>query len=66
MPDICNAEAAWNYHNATKHSYDSIRRNPHFLDFASQPFPFKIYATLEPSRLPGELRQTTRPHLIRT
>jgi len=51
-------EAAWAYHDATKHSHASIRANPHFLDFANQPLPFKIYPTLEPSRLPGELRQT--------
>src|SRR5712691_9579197 len=50
MPDNRNAEAAWSYHNATKHSYASIRAN--------HPLPFKIYPTLEPSRLPGELRQT--------
>jgi SagB-type dehydrogenase family enzyme len=58
MPDNRNAEAAWSYHNATKHSYASVRANPHFLDFANQPLPFKIYAALEPSRLPGEMRQT--------
>jgi SagB-type dehydrogenase family enzyme len=28
------------------------------LDFANQPLPFKIYATLEPIRLPAEVRQT--------
>jgi SagB-type dehydrogenase family enzyme len=58
MPNNHESEIGWNYHNATKHSYASIRSNPHFLDFANQPLPFKIYATLEPSRLPGELRQT--------
>src|SRR6266567_1333514 len=58
MPDAHNPPAAWSYHNATKHSYASIRANQHFLDFANQPLPFKIYPTLEPSRLPGELRQT--------
>src|SRR5436309_6645623 len=58
MPDNRNTQAAWSYHNATKHSYASIRANQHFLDFANQPLPFKIYPTLEPSRLPGELRQT--------
>ncbi|MFY9559917.1 MAG: SagB family peptide dehydrogenase [Terriglobales bacterium] len=58
MPDNRESEIAWNYHNATKHSYASIRTNPHSLDFANQPLPFKIYATLEPSRLPGEVRQT--------
>ncbi|HXM20475.1 MAG TPA: SagB family peptide dehydrogenase [Terriglobales bacterium] len=58
MPDNRNAEAAWSYHNATKHSYASVRANPHFLDFANQPLPFKIYAALEPMRLPDEMRQT--------
>ncbi len=59
MPDSNrHVEAAWSYHDATKHSYASIRTNPHFLDFANQPLPFKIYPALEPSRLPSELRQT--------
>jgi SagB-type dehydrogenase family enzyme len=58
MPDNRDSTFAWKYHNATKHSYASVRANPHFLDFANQPLPFKIYATLEPSRLPGEARQT--------
>src|SRR6266699_1455722 len=58
MSDNCNAEVAWNYHNATKHTYTSVRTNPHFLDFANQPLPFKIYPTLEPLRLPTEVRQT--------
>jgi SagB-type dehydrogenase family enzyme len=51
-------EAAWKYHDATKHSYASIRSNPHFLDWENQPSPFKIYATLEPIPLPREVRQT--------
>lgn len=58
MTDNCDPEAAWSYHNATKHSYASIRSNPHFLDRDNQPLPFKIYPALEPSSLPGELRQT--------
>jgi len=58
MFDNRDTELAWNYHNATKHSYASIRANPHSLDFANQPLPFKIYATLELSPLPAELRQT--------
>ncbi len=53
-----HVEAAWAYHDATKHSYASIRTNPHFLDFANQPLPFKVYPALEPSRLPSEVRQT--------
>jgi len=56
MTDNRNSEAAWAYHEATKHSYLSIRSNPHFLDWANQPLPFKIYPTLERLRLPGEVR----------
>jgi len=58
MTDNRNPEAAWTYHDATKHSYASVRANSHFLDWANQPLPFKIYPTLEPLRLPGELRQS--------
>ncbi len=58
MPDNRDLEGAWNYHNLTKHSYASIRHNTHSLDFANQPLPFKVYATLEPLRLPAEVRQT--------
>ena len=56
MTDNRNSEAAWAYHEATKHSYLSIRTNPHLLDWANQPLPFKIYPTLERLRLPGEVR----------
>ena len=58
MPDNRNSEVALNYHNATKHSYASVRTNQHSLDFNNQPIPFKIYPTLEPSPLPAEVRQT--------
>ena len=58
VPNNLNSEAAWSYHNATRHSYASIRTHQHFLDFANQPIPFKIYPALVPSRLPSEVRQT--------
>ena len=58
MADNRNAEAASIYHDATKHSYISVRANPHFLDWGNQPLPFKIYPTLEPLPLPCEMRQT--------
>jgi SagB-type dehydrogenase family enzyme len=58
MTDNRNLEAARKYHEATKHSYLSIRTNPHFMDWSNQPLPFKIYPTLEPLRLPDEVRQT--------
>ncbi|MBI3694323.1 MAG: SagB family peptide dehydrogenase [Acidobacteria bacterium] len=49
---------AWNYHNRTKHSYESVRRNAHFLDWDNHPLPFKIYPDLEPIALPKETPQT--------
>ena len=53
-----NLEAAWRYHNTTKHSYASVHNNLHFLDWANQPLPFKAYTALEPLPLPQEVRQT--------
>src|SRR5437899_4967749 len=58
MTENRNPEAAWTYHHDTKHSYTSIRSNPHFMDWSNQPLPFKIYPTLEPMRLPAEMHQT--------
>jgi SagB-type dehydrogenase family enzyme len=40
--------AGWAYHDGTKHSYQSIRTNPHYLDWEIQPIPFKIYRDIEP------------------
>jgi SagB-type dehydrogenase family enzyme len=47
--------ATWAYHNETKHSYESIRANRHYLDWENQPIPFKIYSKLEPIPLPQHL-----------
>ncbi|HJY88023.1 MAG TPA: SagB/ThcOx family dehydrogenase [Candidatus Acidoferrales bacterium] len=47
-------EAAWTYHNRTKHSYGSVRSTPHFLDWSNEPLLFKVYPTLEPLPLPQE------------
>ena len=35
---------ALDYHESTKHSWERIRANPHSLDFANMPLPFKIYS----------------------
>ena len=51
-------ETAWKYHDGTKHSYWSIRNNPHFLDWANRPQPFKIYPEIEPFPLPRDVPQT--------
>ena len=48
-------KAAWDYHNGTKHSYQSVRANPHYLDWGNQPIPFKIYSKLEAITLPQHL-----------
>src|SRR5574341_1036885 len=56
MTDNRQVEAAWTYHNSTKHSYQSVRSSRHSLDFSNQPIPFKIYKTLEPIPLPRELQ----------
>src|ERR1700690_4452032 len=51
-------QAAWKYHDGTKHSYWIIRNNPHFLDWANRPQPFKIYPAIEPFLLPRDVPQT--------
>ena len=53
-----DVRATWKYHDDTKHSPWSVRNNPHFLDFANRPLPFKLYPTLEPRALPRDLPQT--------
>src|SRR3977135_4351381 len=50
--------AAWKYHDVTKHSHWSIRNNPHVLDWANRPQPFKIYPNIEPLPPPQDLPQT--------
>ena len=47
-----DTEATLTYHSSTKHSYESIRSNAHFLDWDNKPLPFKIYETLEGIPLP--------------
>ena len=63
MIDNRNTDAAWGYHDLTKHSYWSIRSSPHYLDWANKPSPFKIYPTIEPMHLPRALVQTLAPAL---
>jgi SagB-type dehydrogenase family enzyme len=53
-----DTQAAWKYHEDTKHSYWSIRNNPHFLDWANRPLPFKIYPGIEKLPLPRDVPQT--------
>src|SRR5256885_1704743 len=51
-------QAAWKYHDSTKHSHWSIRNRPHFLDWANRPLPFKIYPKIEALPLPPDVPQT--------
>src|SRR5260370_31779212 len=53
-----DVEEAWKYQEGTKHSYWSVRTNPHFLDWANRPQPFKIYPTVEPFALLRDVPQT--------
>lgn len=58
MSDNSDTQRAWKYHDLTKHSYWSVRTNPHFLEFDNMPSPFKIYPDLEPIPLSRDLLQT--------
>ena len=55
--------AARAYHQATKHSEQSLRRNRHFLDFQNQPLAFKIYTGLESQPLDREWAPRNFPAL---
>lgn len=57
-------DAAWAYHNGTKHSYQSVRSSRHYLDWENQPISFKIYPTLEPIALPEHLSSSQTPALL--
>jgi SagB-type dehydrogenase family enzyme len=56
-------EAILAYHEQTKHSQASIRRDPHTLDWANMPRPFKVYVDLDPIPLPQDLASSARPAL---
>jgi SagB-type dehydrogenase family enzyme len=56
-------DATWSYHNSTKHSYDSIHTDAHYLDWENQPLPFKIYQSLDPVALPHDLLSSGVPAL---
>jgi SagB-type dehydrogenase family enzyme len=52
--------AALRYHEATKHSFVSVRTSGHRLDWENRPHPFKEYLELEPGPLPPELDRLLR------
>ncbi|HEV2712451.1 MAG TPA: SagB/ThcOx family dehydrogenase [Gaiellaceae bacterium] len=55
-----DAEAARRYHEATKHSWESVRRLSHPLDWANQPRPYKEYPGIELEPLPPTLERLLR------
>lgn len=56
-----NIEETWKYHNATKHSYMSVRTNPHYLDWENLPSSYKIYPDAESISLPGNFPELKTP-----
>ena len=49
------------FHDATKHTVESVRASGHFLDFANMPLPLKHYPDLEPIPLPVDLPERDAP-----
>jgi SagB-type dehydrogenase family enzyme len=54
-------EAARLYHEFTKHSYTSVRSNPHALDWENRPLAYKIYPAAGSVALPRELDLSSIP-----
>src|SRR3990172_1910908 len=52
--------AAWEYHERTKHLFESVHRSAHLLHWGTRPPPFKEYLGLEARALPRQLA-----HLLR-
>jgi SagB-type dehydrogenase family enzyme len=57
------ALAMLEYHEATKHSFDSVHRGRHELEWEIMPRPFKVYPDLDALPLPREFTSSTRPAL---
>jgi len=54
-------EQAWAYHEATKHSPESVRSSRHFLDWPNKPRPFKFYLGIESLQLRPQLPESGIP-----
>ncbi|MFP3900216.1 MAG: SagB/ThcOx family dehydrogenase [Acidimicrobiia bacterium] len=54
-------EVARRFHEATKHTVESVRAGGRFLDLANMPLPLKHYPDLEPVPLPVELPERQVP-----
>jgi SagB-type dehydrogenase family enzyme len=51
------------YHERTKHSFASVHRDPHSLDWDIMPRPFKVYTDLDAIPLPRDFMTSRRPAL---
>ena len=58
MSENNQVDAARQYHSGTKHSYLSLRLHSQGLDWDNKPLLFKIYPTLEVTRLPRDFQDT--------
>jgi SagB-type dehydrogenase family enzyme len=56
-------QAAWHYHDATKHSLASLRANRRVMDPEIQPRPYKLYRDLDPLPLPRDWAPLETPAL---
>jgi SagB-type dehydrogenase family enzyme len=54
-------DALRDYHERTKHSFESVHRQPHYLDWEIMPRPFKVYPDLEALPLSRDFTTSTRP-----
>jgi SagB-type dehydrogenase family enzyme len=55
------SDAAGEFHQRTKHTWQRIRAESRGLDWGNHPFPFKIYPDLEPLALPRQLPDSRLP-----
>lgn len=64
-PEPAGAEVvgARAYHDATKHSWESVRSGGRSLDWANRPFPFKVYPDAPAVPLPREVPAPALPAL---
>jgi SagB-type dehydrogenase family enzyme len=55
------SDAADEFHQRTKHTWQRIRAESYGLDWGNHPFPFKLYPDLAPLALPRELPESGLP-----
>jgi len=57
-------DAARHYHEVTKHSYTSVRSDPHALDWENRPLVYKIYPAAGSIAMPRELDLSPMPATV--